>query len=287
VSASPSRSFPGQPPPGAMYYGSSGPRHMVVTDWEKELGNTLAVRRSFFTPEHHNTAHLLQRCQEDVAHNRLPHVSYKPPWTWASIAAGEQDRWLTEVLGAMDQQHSPIFFTLHHEPENDAGPEGMAAADYVAMQQRVQELATTLAPMVTVVPVLQQWTFDPMRDDIDPSEWIVPDALAIGLDLYNQWSPTNGNEWRSFGSKASEVRDWFGDTPMVIGEYGCRIDRQMPGLAAEWMRDAADYALKNNFVSMSYFNSRLNSPDGTWELEGETEEAFAELLGSPWVARPQ
>jgi hypothetical protein len=57
-------------------------------------------------------------------------------------------------------------------------------------------------------------------------------------------------------------------------------------MAAEWLRDAADYALSHNIVSMSYFNSAQNSPEGTWALQGQTEEAFAELLASDWVARP-
>ena len=82
----------------------------------------------------------------------------------------------------------------------------------------------------------------------------------IGLDLYNPWSPTNGKAWRSFGSKVDEVISWFGDTPLAIGEYGCREDPENPGLAAEWLRDAAEYARTHNIVSMSYFNSGVGSP---------------------------
>ena len=123
------------------------------------------------------------------------------------------------------------------------------------MQRRAIDLGAELAPQVTIVPVLQQWTFDPARHDIDPATWIVPDASVIGLDLYNPWSPTNGKAWRSFGSKADEVISWFGDTPLAIGEYGCREDPGVPGLAAEWLRDAAEYARTHNIVSMSYFNS--------------------------------
>jgi hypothetical protein len=180
----------------------------------------------------------------------------------------------------------PVLFTLHHEPENDAGPPGMQPSDFVAMQRRVIDLAATKAPQVVVTPVLQQWTFDPVRTDIFPADWLVPEASVMGLDIYNPWSPTNGKPWRSFGSKADEALEWLGDTPVVIGEYGCREDPNNPGLAAEWLRDAASYALEHNIISMSYFNSHVNSPEGTWELRGQTEEAFADLLASDWVARP-
>ena len=37
---------------------------------------------------------------------------------------------------------------------------------------------------------------------------------------------------------------------------------------------------------MSYFNSGIGSDDGTWELDGQTERAFAQLLTEDWVFRP-
>jgi len=82
------------------------------------------------------------------------------------------------------------------------------------------------------------------------------------------------------------VLSWFDHVRVAIGEYGCRVDPQNPGLAAEWLRDAAEFGRQHNFVSMSYFNSHVNSPDGTWALQGETEETFAELLAADWVCRP-
>lgn len=277
--------FPGQPPPGSLYYGASVPYQRSLTAWENELGSTLAVHRSYFTPDSNETAQLIRRCRDDLAHGRLPHVSIKPSWTWRDIATGGRDYWLASMLRPLAAESAPVFLTLHHEPENDAGPAGMHPSDYVAMQRRAIHLAAELAPHVTIAPVLQHWTFDPLGNEIDPSAWIVAEASVLGLDVYNPWSPTNGKEWRTFGSKLDEVIGWFGDTPLVIGEYGCRDDPQNRGLAAEWLRDAADYARTHNIVAMSYFNSDVNSPDGRWTLSGRTEQAFAELLASDWVAR--
>lgn len=279
--------FPGDPGPGKLYYGASVPHGLSVTDWETELGSTLAVHRSYFTPDHNEVAQLMDQCRDDIEQDRLPHVSIKPTWTWRSLAAGDHDGWINLTLRRLAEESVPIFLTIHHEPENDSGPEGMSSADYVAMQSRVIERAATLAPMVSIVPVLQHWTFDPLREaDTGPADWIVPDASIIGVDIYNPWSATNGKRWRSFGSKAAEVLDWVGDKPLAIGEYGCRVDPTKPGLAAAWLHSAADFGRENGFVSMSYFNSHVNSPDGTWALDGETELAFAELLASDWVARP-
>ena len=282
----PGPGFPGQPPPGYVYYGASVPHHRSLPDWEQELGAKLGLNRSYFTPDLNETAQLVHRCRDDLAHGRLPHVSIKSPGTWSEVAAGARDEWLTGMLRPLGEGSGPVFLTLHHEPENDAGPPGMQPSDFVAMQDRAIRIARDLAPEVTIVPVLQQWTFDPARHDVDPAAWLVPEASVIGLDVYNPWSPTNGKQWRSFGNKVDEVLSWFGSTPLAIGEYGCRDDPQVPGLAAEWLRDAAEYARTHQIVSMSYFNSGIGSDDGTWELEGQTERAFARLLTEDWVFRP-
>ena len=282
----PTPSFPGRPAPGTMYFGASVPHHRSLSGWEDELGSTLALHRSYFTPDDNETGQLVHRCRDDLDHGRLPHVSIKPAWPWQDIASGVHDDWLNGLLGRLGEMSAPLIFTLHHEPENDAGGTGRAPADYVAMQRHLLERSAQLAPQVIVAPVLQHWTFDPLRTDLDSTEWMVPEAPVMGIDVYNPWSPTNGKEWRSFGSKLDEVRGEFGDTPLLIGEYGCRHDPQNPGLAAEWLRDAAEYGRSHNLVSMSYFNSGVQSPDGTWALQGETEQAFAELLASDWVARP-
>lgn len=278
--------LPEQLPDGLMFYGASVPWHRPVRPWEESLGRSLATHRSYFTPSAEEVKHLVDQCHDDAIHRRLPHVSIKAPGRWRDVAAGRRDDWLRSILVPLGRAGHPTLLTLHHEPENDASPDGHTPADYVAMQHHLIRLADELAPQVTVVPILQHWTFDPLRRDADPGAWVVPEARVLGLDLYNAWSPENGKEWRSFGSKLDEVIGWFDDKPLVIGEYGCRADPENPGLAYEWLHDAADHARSRGVISMSYFNSSINADDGTWELSGETEEAFAELLAADWVARP-
>lgn len=285
-SASAAADYAGQPPPGHLYYGASLPHHRSLPRWEALLGTTIAVNRSYFDPDRNETSELIERCGDDLAHQRLSHMSIKSPSTWAGIAAGDHDDWLSDIFRRLDAEQGPVFFTLHHEPENDAGAAGMKAADFVAMQHRAIRLAARLAPLVTVVPILQHWTFDPMNAVGDPAAWLVPGASVLGFDVYNAWAPANGKVWRSFGSRVDDVISWFGDTPFAIGEYGCREHPDDPGLAAQWLLEAADYARANNIVSMSYFNSGFHAPDGSYALEGQSEEMFAQLLASDWVARP-
>ena len=278
--------FFGQPPPGHLYYGASLPYSRSLHAFESSIGSHLALNRSYFTYAPDVTRRMALRCHDDLANGRLPHVSVKPAGTWHDVATGAQDPWLNTLLLALGQQAGPVFLTIHHEPENDAGGPGMLPVDFVAMQRHVMERAAELAPTVTVIPVLQHWTFDPVRDDSDPRAWIVPEAAVFGIDIYNPWSPTNGRQWRTFSSLTDEVLPWAGDTPVAIGEYGCRVDPSNPDLTTEWLRDAADYSREIDVVSMSYFNSHLNTRDGSMALHGQSEQTFASLLKSPWVARP-
>jgi hypothetical protein len=59
-----------------------------------------------------------------------------------------------------------------------------------------------------------------------------------------------------------------------------------PSRTTAWLLEAFDYARSHNVISMSYFNSRVNSPGGSWELSAEPERTFARLLASRWVVRP-
>src|SRR5262245_49644588 len=90
VPADPSQSpaFPGQPTPGSLYFGAALPVHRSITAWEAELGATLSLDRAYFTSEAGEVAQLVDRCRDDVAHGRLPHVSMKPLGTWRQVAAG-------------------------------------------------------------------------------------------------------------------------------------------------------------------------------------------------------
>jgi hypothetical protein len=276
--------FFGQPSAGNLYFGASVPHYRSLPAFEAKLGERLALNRSYFEPT--DARGLVVRAKTDLRMRRLPHVSIKPLGTWEDIAAGLRDDWLLSMVEGLAKETGPVFLTINHEPENDAGSTGMTARDFVAMQQRAIRFAREAAPNVTIVPVLAYWTFNPRRADAAPEAWMVDEAAVFGLDVYNPWALSNGKAWHSLGSRMDEVAPWIGSKPVAIAEYGCRVDPLEPQRTAEWLKDAVDYARTHNVVSMSYFNSRMNSPQGSWELAGPAERAFARLLKQPWVTRP-
>lgn len=274
------RRFPGDPGPGKLYYGASSQQN--VSDWEADMGQVLALHRTYHKPR--QIGGMIRTARVDLDTGRMPHLSMKPPGRWAGVAAGREDAWLRDISRGLARLDQPLFLTFHHEPENDAKRRG-TARDFVAMQKHIIAHFAQRAPKVTIVPVLQGWSFSPYNRKAHPERWYVPTAKVYGVDIYNPFS-TKRDQWVTFATKLDEVRKYTHGKPIAIGEYGCRNDPDNPGRAAAWMADAFAYAQRHDIVSMSYFNSARHSPDGTWALDGQRAEVFESNLASAVVARP-
>jgi hypothetical protein len=264
-------------PRDRIFYGASSPVARLSA-FEQRLGETLPCYRSFFGAG--EAAELQERVRNDAQMARLSITSIKTPGKWAETAANKP--WIEGLLGPLGDVSSPVFLAVHHEPEGD--PQFGSPDDYKHLQLTMMESASTIAPSVTIVPILGSWSFDE-RTNRTPSEWNVPEAAVYGIDLYNPWSPYNGKAWVPFIDKLELAAEEAAGRPILVGEYGCRSDPAMPGRAAGWMRDAFTSALESDVVAMAYFNSAQNSPDGTWELDAETFPVFRELLHEPQVQR--
>ena len=51
------------------------------------------------------------------------------------------------------------------------------------------------------------------------------------------------------------------------------------------MRDAFEYAYRNDIIGMSYFDSSLNSPDGSWVLDEVRTQAMRAVHRAPQVVQ--
>ncbi len=273
--------FAGDPGNGKVFYGASVVASYGLSTLESKLGHRLGCHRGYFVPN--SQKGLLQQVKDDHAKGRLPIVSTKVPDTWANMASGKQDSWLRNLLSALAADKQPVMLTLHHEPENDAGPTGMKAQDWRSMYDHAVVLAASLAPNVTMTPVLMQFTFEP-GSGRKPADWVPTTTKVFATDCYNAWSPTDGLQWRALGDKLSLVLPYANGRPIVLAEYGCRTDPKHPGAAAQWMRDAFDWCRTHNVVAMSYFNSWQHTRFGTWELDAERLGAMKSIITSPQTA---
>lgn len=279
-SPQPKARFAGDPGPGRLYYGAS--TDLDLAAWETSLGRTLSVHRTFHRAD--TPRRLFRAVRSDHANGRLPHVSTKCPGSWEAIADGRFDSWLRLMRRNLAAVDRPVFLTIHHEPENDRRKPYRQSVDFVRMQTRVIEMFARKAPKVTIVPVLQSWSFADENPRGDPSRWNVPTATVYGVDLYNPFSAEN-RTWVEFETKLARVKEEADGRPIAIGEFGCREDPADSTRAPQWMADAFACARDNGVVSMSYFNSSRNSPEGSWHLTKERATVFAGQLCDSSVAR--
>lgn len=273
--------FPGDPRcSGDMYYGASVEGGDPTT-LESQTGHRLSLYRSYM---HADTpvSRFVSRASADVAAGRLPLISTKVPGSWASVANGDQDAWLLERVRALATVRGPVWLALHHEPSGDGNP-----ADWVRMQQHARRVIDANSTNIALVGILNGWDFKQRNGN--PEVWNHPVGTGVdvmGFDSYNGWSPTNGKQWQEAAdvlSPALTIATW--GYPTLVGEHGCRTDPTRPGRAAQWMRDAYAFAVSHGFVGMSYFDSGLNSPDGTWELDAERLPVFRASLVADTTAR--
>lgn len=282
-STAPGTRFLGDPGVGRIYYGASTLSDQMFAQLESTAGKNLTCRRNYFQQQ--NVAGLVRRVESDHSAGQMPIVSIKPPGPWGDVAAGSYDSWLTSLLTGCQRTGKPVFLCIHHEPENDAqSASPWRAQDWVAMQNRAISSAARLAPLVTITPILMDWTFETRGRD--PNEWMVPNATVFGADVYNPWSPSDGLRWRSFADRAQAMQPWAGTRPIVIAEHGCRTDPAAPSMAGQWMFDAFTWCTQNNVVALSYFDSDRHSRFGSWVLDSVRTQAFVTNLHRAAVASP-
>lgn len=282
--------FPGDPNPsvtgklfwGAAVHGNGDPK----TRHEQQAGVSLSLRRTFFQWHHHESANsfLFKTVENDIANNRLSWVSTKTP-SWREVASGKHDARIDHLLKRLESYNHPIWLTFHHEPEGGGGnnfpddPGGAAA--WRGMQIRVRERMDALGiDNVAFAPILMSWTWDPSSKR-SPSDWYVPGIWDFyGIDHYQNSESGTMLSGRGFNN----FMKWIANKnlPVGIGEWG---NRGTNSAAANEMQAFMNWGRANDVVGMAYFDSGLNSPNGSWELKGQQLTEFRSILASSTTMR--
>ena len=282
--------YPAQPPPGTLYWGAAvAGNGDPVQRHEKPANAPLSIRRTFFRWQHIDSGWLERIVRDDHANGRLPWISVKTP-PWAEVAAGRHDASIDRLLKLLGDTGRPVWLTVWHEPENDAGDEARresmgSPADHLAMNRRFRQRLTALeVENVALGPVLMAWTWDP-RSDREPEAWWDGEVYDfLGIDIYRDREATVMTDvW-------FDVRRWAGEreVDIAVGEWGMRgRDRAAGERVRRWYEAAArshDDDRSARVVALCAFDSHLNSPTGSWELRGEQLRVFQQLLSDPRTA---
>jgi hypothetical protein len=232
---------------------------------EAEIGRTLGVMRrySYWDEPTPDQTHLWAS-----QGGRIPYVSWhayarnRTVIPWASIASGAQDARVREIGTAFATCGYPLFFSFHHEPENDVN--NGTAADFRAAFKRVRTIFDQQgASNVTWLCALMAATYNGGHGGADA--WL-PDPGTyshVAVDGYNRWPYIPKPTWRSFDtlfSPAYQKAVSLGK-PLFVAEYGC-VDQAPypngdPTAKATWFQDAATTTQAwGNVTALSYSHAK-------------------------------
>lgn len=221
--------------------------YTAIQTLEQKVGRRFAVDRQY-----HSFDTLLPTKYErwTKQFGRTPYASWnsfsdvRRPVSWARIAQGSHDDLILQQAQSIKQWGRSMYLTFNHEPENDAGSCGTAAAYRQAFTHIIDIFQGQGVSNVTWVATLMAPTF--RGNNGGPHNWLPAQYDMIGVDGYNRWPCYRANGRKTFQEIFSAARSFAvsAGKPMCIGEYGtleatsCSNDGD-PQAKAQWFQDAA------------------------------------------------
>ncbi len=196
-----------------------------ITNLESQVGGPVGIRRSYYKAGQEGSA--IARATDDIAHGRVPWLSFKLPYGWADMANGRGDAWATDLADRLGQLNGPVWIALHHEPEGDGNH-----PDWVAMQRHLSPLFRQHDNIAFTI-ILMGWhqflsgntaysmdNFWPGKEHVD----------VLGFDPYNFYATTRSNgtmnwAWDELSKYYDGITKWLRnsgnqDVPWAIAETG-------------------------------------------------------------------
>ena len=216
---------------------------------EGELGWTLGVfrRYSYWDGPPPDRTH-----QWAADGGRIPYISWHAytrnhtPTPWGAIAAGQQDAYIYEVGQRLATFGHPIYFSFHHEPEND--PSNGTPAEFAAAFERVRGVMDAAgATNLTWVCTLMGTTYTREKRR---GRRVAPGPQQLSPGRKRRLQPLAHHQQArvevlrgTLHRCASEVGQL--NKGLFVGEFGCI--EQIEGYAAgdpmakaDWFQGAAD-----------------------------------------------
>lgn len=128
--------FAGDPGLGNFYLGVT-PTRSTIAQHELHMNAPLGMIRSYSTSGSPNWTAVDQA----IAGGYIPWTSWlEGSRTVANIASGAEDAWIAGMADEfITREPWPIWWTFHHEPENDASVSGGNAQNYRNAQRRIKQ----------------------------------------------------------------------------------------------------------------------------------------------------
>jgi hypothetical protein len=236
-----------------------------IDSLESQIGMHLALHRTYYNPDQVSKA--ISVVNSDLASGRLPWISFKLPYSWADMAAGEGDAWVLDLVNQLAKVNGPVWLAFHHEPEGDGN-----LPDWTAMQRHLAPIVHAHSNNIAYTTILIGWdSFFTTGDESIKAVWPGDGLIDVaGFDIYNNYGANrNGDS----NLPMLDPMKYFG----IIGPWA-RAHQVQWGIAETGYTSAAASAdpswLSGEYqdlraqggIALSYFDSSLNSI-ADWTLD--------------------
>jgi hypothetical protein len=260
---------------GAAYGSNTDP-----TVWEQSMGHRLGVHRTYWGPD--EVALAVQTARDDVAHQRIPWISFKLPYSWGEMAAGLGDAWASDLAQQLATVDGPVWVAFHHEPEGDTTDGDIT--DWTAMQQRLAPIVRSAAPNVAYTIILTGWNqfYGPRQYSLE-SLWPEDTKVdMVGFDVYNRYGAgayghTVEERTRFKTRYFARFEKFAQEHEMAWGLAETGNTDRSATVEPRFVQHVYNGVRKHGGVAVTYFNSTLNST-APWRLIGGKELRFAAQL---------
>ena len=252
---------------GATYKSNTDP-----SSWETSMGKRLGVRRTFWGSSVNSA---VATAKADVSKNRMPWMSFTPPYSWADMAAGKGDAWAKDLATKMAAVPGPVWVAVAHEPENDGGD----MQKWKAMQARLAPIMRAAAPNLGYSIILMG--YHQLYGDAKYSlanTWPNTKIDVAGFDVYEKYACKGFTTWTNYDTGYfAKFESWANSKGVAWGLAETGYNDAAARASSTWMSRTYKSMVAHGGIAFSYFNTTLNSKQ-TWYLGLATKQsAFTAL----------
>jgi hypothetical protein len=254
------------------YVGATYGANADVSSWESAMGKTLGVHRTFWASS--NVASAVKTATADAAKNRVPWMSFKPPYSWTDMAAGKGDAWARDLATRMKAVGGPVWIAVAHEPEGEGDMQ-----KWKAMQARLAPIMRAAAPNLGYSIILMGYhQFHGDAKYALSVTWPNTKIDIAGFDVYEKYGYKTYDAWTNFKADYfARIQKWSQSTgvPWGLAETGFNDPAAQKDIT--WMSRTYKDMVAYGGKAFSYFNTSLNAKT-SWHLASTAKKnAFTSL----------
>ncbi len=253
-------------PSSGAYFGAAYGANSDPTSWEKSMGKNLGVRRTYWGSSVNSA---VSTAKSDIARNRLPWMSFKPPYSWADMAAGRGDAWARDLATKMKTAGGPVWVAIGHEPENDGGD----IQKWKAMQNRLGPIIRAAAPNVGFSVILMGYhSFHGDKKFAMSAIWPSTKVDVAGFDVYEKYGVKNIKIWKDFiNHYYKPIQAWSKKSGVPWGLAETGYSDPAAKVWSGWMSKTYKDMVAHGGIAFAYFNTNLHSV-ANWKLSLPTKQ---------------